>query len=348
MAQVEIVPFLYSKEASMENKIRICVDAMGGDNAPGQIVKGALEALEDDGRLHILLAGPFDRIKKELDGYAGSMDRLEIIDAPEIIGTDEVPTTAIRNKKNSSIVMGLNLVKENKAQAFVSAGNTGALLAGATVIIGRIKGIDRPALATLLPNARNYSLMIDSGANADVKPVYLVQFAKMGSVYMENIANRPNPKVGLINIGSEKEKGNALTKEAYGLLEEAGINFTGNIEARDIPFGKADVIVCDGFVGNVILKYSEGFAEGILSMIKEELMAGTMSKIGGMLCKNSFSNLKKRFDHSEVGGAAFLGLKALVVKAHGSANAKAIRGAIRQCSSFIEQDIVNKIEESLK
>lgn len=328
------------------SEIIIAIDAMGGDYAPFEVVKGCVEAL-DKNDITLILVGKEDIIKDELNKYSYNKDKIQVVNASQIIGTDEVPTSAIKNKKDSSIVVGLNLLKQGKAQAFVSAGNTGALLTGATVIVGRIKGIERPALGTLLPNAKGVSFLIDSGANVDSKPVYLTQYAKMGSIYMQNIMKVENPKVGLINIGAEKEKGNALTKEAYDLLENADINFTGNVEARDIASGVVDVMVCDAFVGNVILKYSEGFGNAILAMVKKELMSSFISKVGAILSLKAFKRLKKHFDYSEVGGAPFLGLKALVVKAHGSSNSKAIVGAISQCKTFIENDIINKIQEKI-
>ena len=246
------------------------------------------------------------------------------------------------------MVIGLNLVKEGKAAAFISAGNTGALLTGAVTIIKRIKGVERPALGTLMPmeNGKS-SLLIDAGANVDAKPSFLVQFAKMGSVYMENVMGIKNPKVGLINIGTEKEKGNTLTKETYELLEESDINFVGNIEARDLFLGKVDVMVCDAFVGNVILKFAEGFAGSILRIIKKELLSSFLSKVGALLSSGSFKRLKKYFDYSKVGGAPFIGLSGLVVKAHGNSKEKDIVGAINQCIKFIESDITNKIQEKI-
>ena len=331
-------------------EICIAVDVMGGDYAPEETIKGCAQALaQGDSRVKLLLVGQEDKIRAEVAKHSMDTSRYEIIDAPEVIGTDEVPTTAIRQKKQSSIVVGLQLVKKGEAGAFVSAGSTGAVLAGATLIVGRIKGVERPALATILPNEKGWTFHIDVGANVDAKPSYLVQFAQMGAIYMESIMGIENPRVGLVNIGAEKEKGNALTKEAYGLLEAAkGINFTGNVEPRDIPLGAVDVVVCDAFVGNVILKYSEGFAKAMLGMIKEELMGGLLSKIGALLSKGAFKNLKKRFDYAEVGGAPFLGLTGLVVKAHGSSNARAFQNAIRQCSEFIDKDITGKITQSIQ
>ena len=327
-------------------EIKIAVDAMGGDNAPGEIIKGAVEAVNEFDAT-IVLVGIEKTIEKELKKYTYNKEKIEVVNATEIISTDEVPTTAIRRKKDSSMVVGLNLVKDGKAAAFVSAGSTGALLTGATVIIGRIKGIERPALGTCLPTTNGFTFLLDSGANVDCKANYLVQFAKMASVYVENVMGIKNPKVAIANIGVEKEKGNALVKEAYELLEEVeGINFTGNIEAREIPFGEADVVVCDGFVGNTILKLSEGLSLALLGIIKEEITQGAY-KLAAAALKKPFKNIKKRFDSEEVGGAPFLGLKSLVVKAHGSSKAKGIKNAIKQCEIFVENDIVLKIQEKL-
>ncbi len=328
--------------------IIIAVDAMGGDNAPFEIVKGCVFAVGEHKNIKIILIGREKEVREELDKYNQDKSRIEILNADEVIATEESPTAAIKNKKNSSMVIGLNLVKEGKAAAFISAGNTGALLTGAVTIIKRIKGVERPALGTLMPmeNGKS-SLLIDAGANVDAKPSFLVQFAKMGSVYMENVMGIKNPKVGLINIGTEKEKGNTLTKETYELLEESDINFVGNIEARDLFLGKVDVMVCDAFVGNVILKFAEGFAGSILRIIKKELLSSFLSKVGALLSSGSFKRLKKYFDYSKVGGAPFIGLSGLVVKAHGNSKEKDIVGAINQCIKFIESDITNKIQEKI-
>ena len=327
--------------------MRIAVDAFGGDNAPKEIIKGAVESLADP-KLTVILVGKEDIINEELKQYSYDTSRLEIVHATEVITNDDSPTIAFKRKKDSSIVVGLKLLKESQADAFVSAGSTGALLTAATMIVGRISGIERPALATLLPNKNAYTFLVDCGANVDSKPTYLLQFAKMGSIYMKNVMNVKNPRVALINVGTEKEKGNALTKEVYTLLEaESRINFIGNMEARDIPLAEADVAVCDAFVGNVILKHSEGLSKALFDIIKAELMSSTLTKIGAALAKPAFKNIKKRFDYSEVGGAPFLGLNALVVKAHGSSNAKAIHSAIKQCAIFIEKDITQKIKENI-
>lgn len=328
--------------------IIIAVDAMGGDNAPFEIVKGCVTSSKEHKNIKIILVGRDADVQRELSKYEYDSSKITVVNADEVIATDEVPTSAIKNKKNSSMVVGLNLVKSGDAAAFISAGNTGALLTGAVTIIKRIKGVERPALGTLMPmeNGKS-SLLIDAGANVDAKPSYLVQFAKMGSVYMENVMGIKNPKVGLINIGAEKEKGNTLTKETYELLEQADINFTGNIEARDLFLGEVDVMVCDAFVGNVVLKFAEGFAKSIMRIIKKELLSSFVSKIGALLSAGSFKRLKKFFDYSKVGGAPFIGLSGLVVKAHGNSEEKDIVGAINQCIKFIESNIVNKIQEKI-
>ena len=324
----------------------IAVDAMGGDHAPGEIVKGAVEAVNAFGS-RIVLVGRQEDIRSELQKYSYPQDHITIENASEVISTDESPTTAIRRKKDSSMVVGLNLVKQGQAAAFVSAGSTGALLTGATVIIGRIKGIERPALGTMLPTTKGYTFLLDSGANVDCKPAYLVQFAKMATIYVEHVVGKKAPKVGLVNSGSEKEKGDTLSKEAHELLEEVSeINFVGNTEPRDIPYGPVDIVVCDGFVGNVILKLAEGLSQALFGALKEEITKGPYVLAAAALRK-PFGKLKRRFDSDEVGGAPFLGLKALVVKAHGSSKAKAIKNAIKQCETFVENDIVLKIQDQL-
>jgi glycerol-3-phosphate acyltransferase PlsX len=319
---------------------------MGGDNAPGEIIQGALASINQTD-YHLLLVGREKELKEEINKHKILDGRkVEIVNADTIIGNADHPVQAIRAKRDSSMVVGLNLLKSGEAQAFLSAGNTGALLTGATLVVGRARGIERPALGTLLPNAKGFGFLIDSGANVDAKPSYLPQFARMGSLYMEHIMNMANPRVGLLNIGAEPEKGNALTREAYGLLvAQKGINFIGNVEPRDVPLGAADVIVCDAFAGNVILKYTEGFATAMMGMIKEELMATTMSKIGATLAKGAFNSLKKRFDYREVGGAPLLGLKGLVVKAHGASDARAIQSALKICEEFCAKDVVSKMAE---
>lgn len=331
----------------MDKRIIVALDAMGGDYAPVETVKGAVEAVKEL-NVDIKLVGPEDVVKAELAKYEYDKERIEVVHASEVIGTDEVPTMAIRRKKDSSLVVALNLVKKGEADAIVSAGSTGALLTGALLIVGRLPGVERPALGTCLPNKKGFSFLIDSGANVDCKPKYLEQFAKMGSVYVEHVFGIKEPKVALVNIGAEKEKGNALTKETYELLEQAeDINFTGNIEPRNISFGEADVIVCDGFVGNTILKLSEGLAKTMIDIIKAEITKGAY-KIAAAALKTPFRNVKKFMDSDEIGGAPFIGLKSLVVKAHGSSNAKAFKNAVRQCVLFTEADIIGKLREHLQ
>lgn len=333
----------------MEKAITIAVDAMGGDNAPKEIVKGAVLAVQDKKDIKVILVGKEEVISDELGGYDYDKERIIIANAEDIISNNESPVLAIRRKKNSSIVVALNLVKNGEADAFVSAGSTGAVLAGGQLIIGRIKGIERPPLAPVIPTIAGASLLVDCGANVDARPSHLVQFAKMGSIYMENVLGIKNPRVAIVNIGAEEEKGNLLVKETFPLLKDlTDINFIGSIEARDIPYGHADVIVCEAFVGNVILKLYEGLGTALTKKIKEGLMSTRRSKIGALLSKSALKNTLKAFDYSQYGGAPLLGLKGLVVKTHGSSKSNEIRNSILQCVTFTEQKIREKIEENLK
>lgn len=322
----------------------IAIDAMGGDNAPNEIIKGALDSLQVTSS-KIILVGKEDVIKKELSPH--HTDRIEIVPATQVIETDE-GAAAIKEKKDSSIVVGLDLLRAGRCDSFISAGSTGALLTGATLKIKRISGIRRPALATLLPCATGHVILLDSGANVDCKADYLLQFAILGSAYMEHIHGVKDPFVGLLNIGSEKDKGNTLTKETYDLLLKSSLNFYGNIEARDIATGTVHVAVCDGFCGNLVLKTAEGYSKFIFDTIKKELMATTIRKAGAFLSKGAFKNIKKSLDYSEVGGAPFLGLQSLVIKSHGSAKAKDIVGAVKQAQKFIQNDTINKIQAITK
>lgn len=342
-----MVPIMtFGKLGDGVDRLVIAVDAMGGDYAPTETVKGVVDAVKTL-PVKVLLVGIEEAVNRELDKYQYDKDSIEVIPASEVITTEESPTEAIRKKKDSSMVVGLQLVKEKKALAFVSAGSTGALLTGALFIIGRIKGVQRPVLGTCLPTQKGFTFLVDSGANVDCKANYLEQFAKMGSVYIENMYGVKSPTVGLVNIGAEREKGNALTKEAFELLENAGLHFIGNIEPRDIPFGDADIVVCDGFVGNTILKFAEGLSTALLGIIKEEITTGYY-KLPALALKSRFQNIKTRFDPDEIGGAPFLGLKALVVKAHGSSKAKAITNAVKQCVVFSQEDIIKKIDEKIQ
>ena len=297
----------------------------------------------------MILAGQEDKIKRELEKYQDyPKDRLQIAPASEVIETAEPPVFAVRKKKDSSIVVGLNMVKHKEADAFVSSGSTGAVLVGGQVIVGRAKGVERPPLAPLIPTMDGVSLLIDCGANVDARPSHLVQFAKMGSIYMEHVVGIKNPRVAIVNNGAEEEKGNALVKETFPLLKQTeGINFIGSIEARDIPAGYADVIVCEAFVGNVILKLYEGLGTALIKKIKEGLMSSARSKVGALLIKPALKETMKSFDATEYGGAPLLGLKGLVVKTHGSASAVEIKNAVFQCVQFKKQKVNEKIAERI-
>lgn len=332
----------------MAEEIRVAVDAMGGDNAPGEIVKGVVDAVTERENLTVLLVGKESVVKEELKKYSYQENRIQVINAEEVITNDEAPVMAIRKKKDSSIVVAMNLVKKQEADAFVSAGSTGAILVGGQLLIGRIKGIERPALAPLIPTMNGVSLLIDCGANVDARSSHLVQFAKMGSIYMENVIGIKNPRVGIVNIGAEEEKGNMLVKETYPLLKNCNeINFTGSIEARDIPYGAADVIVSEAFVGNVILKLYEGLGGALVDKIKSGLLSTTRSKIGAALVKPALKETLKDFDASKYGGAPLLGLKGLVVKTHGSSKSMEVKNSILQCVTFREQKINEKIKQHL-
>lgn len=328
--------------------IKILLDAFGGDNAPLSNIKGAIKALEKEKDIIIYLTGNEDILKEHLKDKEYDKERLKIVHTTEIIKNEEAPVLAIKTKKDSSIVKGLKMLKEKEVDAFISAGSTGAVLAGATLIVGRIKNVKRPALAPLIPTINGISLLIDCGANVDARKEHLVQFAKMGSIYMEKILGIKNPKIGLVNIGAEEEKGNSLVKEVFPLLKEENINFYGSVEARDIPKGVVDVIVCEAFVGNVILKLYEGLGLSFLKKIKNALMRNLFTKIGALFIKNSLKEEFKVFDLSEHGGAPLIGLKSLVIKAHGSASEKEICNSIIQAKKFKEAKIEELIEESFK
>ena len=330
----------------MSQMVNVALDAMGGDNAPQAVVQGAVNAIAESKEVKVFLVGKQEEITKELSKYTYSKEQLEVVDAREIVDMAEAPVMAIRKKKDSSMVKALQLVKEGTCDAFVSAGNSGAVLVGGQLIVGRIKGVERPALAPLIPTEKGCSLLIDCGANVDARPSHLVQFAKMGSVYMENVMGISNPRVAIVNIGAEEEKGNALVKETFPLLKNTPeINFIGSIEARDIPKGYADVIVCEAFVGNVILKLYEGVGGTLIKTVKNGMMSSLRSKIGALLVKPALKEALKSFDLEEYGGAPLLGLKGLVVKTHGSSKAVEIKNTILQCQTFKEQSINEKIKK---
>ncbi len=332
----------------MKEKTIVAVDAMGGDNAPVEIIKGAVDAINSNENVIIKLVGIEEKVNEELSKYEYDKERLTVVGATEVIATEEPPVKAIKSKKDSSLVIAMKMVKDGEADALVTAGSTGATLVGGQVIVGRIKGIERPPLAPLLPTKTGKTLLVDCGANVDARPSHLVQFAKMGSIYMENIMGIDKPRVAIVNNGAEEEKGNALVHETFPLLKNCpDINFIGSIEAREIPSGYADVIVCDAFVGNVILKLYEGLGKTLVSEIKKGLMSSFKSKIGALLIKPALKKTLNKFMDDEQGGAPLLGLNGLVVKAHGSSDAKDIKNAIYQCISFKEQGINDKIRENI-
>ena len=334
----------------MSNEIiTIALDAMGGDNAPGQIVLGAADALTRCDKLRVKLVGIPDVIEPLVPAEAAATGRLEIVPASEVIEMSEAPVAAIRHKRDSSINVGMGLVKKGEADGFVSAGSTGAVLVGGQLLVGRVRGVERTPVGVIFPTAKGLALLIDSGANMDARPGNLVQFAIMGSIYMENYLGIRSPKVGLVNVGVEEEKGNAVVKETHELLRQTpGINFIGNIEARQIPFGDADVIVCDAFVGNVILKLYEGTGAALIGMIKEAIMSTTRSKIGGALIKPALKGTLKKLDAGEYGGAPLLGLRRLIVKAHGNSTRREIANTLLQAVDFAEKDIINKVAAALE
>ncbi len=331
-----------------DNRIRIVIDAMGGDNSPWALVEGAVLAAKEHDDVFIYIVGPKNQIQAELDKYEYNKEQIEVVDAPDVITCHDHPVEAVKTKKESSLIIGLNLVKEGKAEAIISAGSTGAVLVGGRMIVGRIKGIRRSPLAPLIPRKDGVSLLIDCGANMDSRPADLLQFAQMGSIYMKHIVGIENPRVAIVNVGAEEEKGNALVKETFPLLKECkSINFIGSIEARDIPFGYADVIVCDAFVGNVILKLYEGTASFLVKEITAAMTSSPISTVGAALAKPKLKAAVKGFDATNHGGAPLLGINGLVAKVHGSSKANEVKNAVTQCMDFSKQHIKELIQESI-
>lgn len=327
--------------------MRIILDGMGGDNAPGAVVKGAVlasEVIEHE----IVIIGQEELINHELKRHKYNHKKITVADAREVITNEEAPVRAVRSKKDSSIVKGINMVKSGEGDIFISAGSTGALLSGGLFILGRIQGIDRPALACIYPIiGGEASLLVDAGANAECKPNNLLEFGIMGNIYMEKVIGRKTPRVGLVNIGTEAAKGNTLTKAAYELLEQSNMNFIGNVEAREVPKSACDVIVCDGFTGNVVLKLTEGLAWNILQVIKKKFTDGVKAKLGAALLIDKLGELKKEFDYSEYGGAPILGVKGPIVKMHGSSSANAVKNTILKGIPFVEENVVETIQNSV-
>ena len=328
--------------------MKIVIDGMGGDNAPKSNVEGAVSAIKEY-NVDLIITGDKYILEKEFSNYEFDRSKLEIIHTTEIIENEDKPVKAIRSKKDSSMVVALRLVKEGKADAIISAGNTGALLAGGLFVVGRIKGIDRPCLCPAIPNVkRGMTLIADGGANADCKSRNLVEFAAMSNIYAKKVLNIDNPKVALANVGIEEGKGNDLVKKAYEELKNIDLNFIGNVEARDVINAYTDIIVCDGFTGNILLKSAEGVAMSVMSLLKEAFLASTKGKMGAMLLKNDLRKLKSFMDYAEYGGAPLLGVNGGVIKAHGTSDSRAIKNAINQGIKFAKGNVIKDIEEFIK
>lgn len=333
---------------SDKKKVNIVIDTIGGDNGPEVVVRGAVKGLEENSNVTIYLTGHEEELKNLLSQYTYDKDRIRVVNATEEITCHDAPVEAVKKKKDSSLVVALNLVKDGTCDAFISAGSSGAILAGGQFVVGRTRGIKRTPLGVMVPTSGKPSFLLDCGANVDARPEVLVQFARMGSIYMENIEGRKNPTVAIVNIGTEEEKGNALVKETYPLLKACkDINFVGSIEAREIPDGKVDVIVTEAFVGNVIIKLYEGLGKTLLSEIKTSMLSSFKSKVGAVLVKKPMKKTLSKFSASNKGGAPLLGLKGLVVKIHGNAKEGEVISAIRQCNEFVQKDVSGKIIEGL-
>ncbi|MBC7766018.1 MAG: phosphate acyltransferase PlsX [Hyphomonadaceae bacterium] len=323
--------------------MKIAVDAMGGDHAPEIVIEAAVNAVNQLD-VEIILVGNQEKITQKLATYTYPKDKLHIVHTAVEILNEDKPSDVVRSKKDASMFMGLAMVKQKQADAFVSAGNTGALLMGALLFVGRIKGVDRPTLAPLMPNDKQGSLLTDAGANVQCRPQHLVQFGEMGTIYMQKVMGIQSPSVGLINIGAEQEKGTDLTKEAYQLMQKAKFRFVGNVEARDIPKGDVDVLVCDGFVGNVLLKFLEGLGMTFYQNVKNIFKSSKVGMFAALLLKKQLTAFKKKLDYSEQGGAPFLGIDGVVIKAHGSSDAKAFYHAIRQAKVFAQTGVNEEIK----
>lgn len=335
--------------------MRIAVDAMGGDNAPGPNIDGAIAAFENKDigqatckqKIEIILIGKKDILKKELSSRRVSALPIEIKDATQVVDMGETPIDACRKKPDSSIVVGIMMLKDKLVDAFVSSGNSGAVMAAAVLYLERLKGVRRPAIATVFPTLKKSCVVVDVGANAECKPKHLLQFAIMGESYVKYIFKRRIPSVALLSMGREEGKGSTITQAAYRLLIKSNLNFTGNIEGSDIIKGTADVIVCDGFVGNVILKFGESIAEAVIDLLKQEIQKSTIRKIGAGIMKGAFSDVKKRIFYDETGGAPLLGVNGACIICHGGSNSKAVMNAIKVAAEFVEQDINRHIEENI-
>ncbi len=332
--------------------MKIAIDAMGGDHAPAATVKGILEAAQEWPELKFILVGDSRHIQKYFPEQKTGGDvirRIDILEASEMITNDEEPVKAVRKKKDSSLVRSVELVKQGEADAVISAGNTGAFMTAGLLGLGRIKGIDRPALAPIIPTIDGRgTLILDVGANMDARPQHLLQYAVMGSIYAGKVMGIDQPRVGLLNVGAEGGKGNELTKEAYGRLQELPIHFIGNVEAREVPYGSCDVLVCDGFTGNILLKSLEGMAAGVFEVLKTELTRNILSKLAASMLRPAFRRIKNRMDYAEYGGAPLMGLQGVCIKAHGSSDARAIKNAVTQTKKFIEHGVIDQISREIK
>ncbi|TNF55767.1 phosphate acyltransferase PlsX [bacterium] len=327
--------------------MRIALDAMGGDHAPAATVEGAIKAVNESHSLSVILVGNEKEIKKELKNKKHPRSSILIEHASQIVEMDEPPLTALRRKKDSSIKIAVDLVKQGHADAMVSAGNSGAVMATALLLLRKLHGVERPAIAAVMPTLKGLFILIDAGANVDCKAKHLLQFAIMGQAYAKSIFDVRSPRVGLLGIGEEDVKGNELTKEVFQLLKGSGINFIGNIEGKNIFMGDADVVVCDGFVGNIALKISEGLAEAMRKMLKREISDKTTGKIGYVLLKDAFKRFKKRTDYSEYGGAPLLGISKPCIISHGRSSSKAIKNAIKIASEFHKKKVMEIISAEL-
>lgn len=326
--------------------MKIALDAMGGDNAPFETIKGAVAALEEVNELELVLVGKKEVIEAELSKYKCNRDKIEIVDAREVIEMTDEPVVAVKSKKDSSMNRTLELVKDGVVSASVSAGNTGALITASQLKLKRIKGVLRPAIATMFPNKKGHMLMLDVGATADCKPEFLNQYAMMGSKYMEILVGRKNSKVGLLNIGTEEGKGNEVTRESYNLLKQnESINFVGNVESTEVMNGEIDVVVTDGFTGNMVLKTAEGIGKFILDIIKTEVSKSFIYKLGALLLMPALKVVKSKMDSSEYGGAIFLGLNGISIKAHGNSDAVAIKNAIKVAEKFAKLNFVEEMKK---
>lgn len=327
--------------------MKIVLDAMGGDHAPPVAVEGGVWAAQEHG-IEVILVGREEDVRRELARYDTSGLSLPIVHASQVIEMEEHPAAAVRAKKDSSMVVGMDLVKRGEADAFVSAGNSGGVMAGALFRLGRIRGIKRPALSTIYPTTTGFCFMLDVGANTDCKPEYLLQFAYMGVAYTERVLGIANPRVGIVSNGEEETKGSILVQEAHQMLKKSGLNFIGNVEGKDIPAGMADVVVTDGFTGNVIAKLSEGLAASLLGIIKEEVKKSPLATVGALLSKSAFEQVRKRLDYAEFGGAPLLGVNGVVIVAHGRSNAKAIKNAVRVAKQAVEGGMLAAIKDGLQ